>query len=93
MPVTIYKSSFVHQVKMTEMSFTRGLGRTYKYWSGDPPLFPFGFGLSYTTFSLAWRGSGAPAPVVVHSTNDTLTLSVDVANTGGVAGDEVLNEA
>ena len=39
---------------MTEMSFTSGLGRTYRYWTGETPLFQFGHGLSYTSFHAEW---------------------------------------
>jgi beta-glucosidase len=52
----------------------------------NQPLFPFGFGLSYTTFDI-----GAPrlsAPRI--RTDGSVTVSVDVRNTGKVAGDEVV---
>ncbi len=50
------------------------------------PLYPFGWGLSYTTFSLA-------APVLSASTikpGDGVTVTVRVTNTGSRAGDEVV---
>ena len=57
-----------------------------RYWDGLPvPLFPFGFGLSYTTFAFSNLKVSAQQVRV----NDTVTVSVDVANTGEVAGDEV----
>lgn len=50
------------------------------------PLYPFGFGLSYTTFEI-----GAPRPARASiGAGDTLAVEVDVANTGGRAGDEVV---
>ncbi len=58
-------------------------GRTYRYYKG-PVLYPFGYGLSYTTFrydSLQVVKAVAPG--------DSLHLSVRVANTGPVDGDEV----
>jgi beta-glucosidase len=60
-------------------------GRTYMYFKGQPQ-YPFGFGLSYTTFEYSnlrvSAGSiGAAGEVAV---------SVDVRNTGSMAGDEVV---
>jgi beta-glucosidase len=57
-----------------------------RYWDGLPtPLYPFGFGLSYTTFAFAnLQVSAAQVKV-----GETVTVSVDVTNTGAVAGDEV----
>jgi beta-glucosidase len=50
------------------------------------PLFPFGFGLSYTTFSYAnLRLTPSTIPV-----SGTVTVQVDVTNTGKRAGDEVI---
>ena len=50
------------------------------------PLYPFGYGLSYTTFTL-----GRPKlSAAVLRPGDTLDVAVDVANTGTVAGDEVV---
>jgi beta-glucosidase len=50
------------------------------------PLYPFGHGLSYTTF--AYDNLRLSAPTM--RLTDTLTVSVDVANTGDRAGDEVV---
>ncbi len=58
----------------------------YRYWAttGKHPLFPFGFGLSYTTF----RFSNLQAPATAAS-GSTVTVTFDVTNTGSVAGAEV----
>lgn len=57
-----------------------------RYWDGLPvPLYPFGFGLSYTTFEFSNLKVSAEKIKVGKS----LTVSVDVTNTGKVAGDEV----
>ena len=60
-------------------------GRTYMYFR-DQPLYPFGFGLSYTTF--AYRDLKTSAPSV--STDGKIDISVLVKNTGRRAGDEVV---
>ncbi|HEV2484127.1 MAG TPA: glycoside hydrolase family 3 C-terminal domain-containing protein [Terracidiphilus sp.] len=58
----------------------------YRYWTttGKHPLFPFGFGLSYTTFGFA----NLQAPATAAS-GSTVPVSFDVTNTGSVAGAEV----
>jgi beta-glucosidase len=58
-----------------------------RYWdSPTTPLYPFGYGLSYTTFSLAnLRVSSSHVKV-----GQSVTVTVDVTNTGQVAGDEVV---
>ncbi len=58
-------------------------GRTYRYFEGTP-LYPFGYGLSYTTFS--YGGLTVPAEVAAGS---PLVAEVNVTNTGTKAGDEV----
>jgi beta-glucosidase len=58
-----------------------------RYWDGPTtPLYPFGFGLSYTTFSITNLKVSAPQVKV----GKTVTLTADVTNTGSVAGDEVV---
>lgn len=58
----------------------------YRYWttSGKHPLFPFGFGLSYTTFKF----DNLQVPSTAAS-GSTVAVSFDVSNSGSVAGAEV----
>jgi beta-glucosidase len=58
--------------------------RTYRYYTGKP-LYSFGYGLSYTTFSY----SGLKLSTATLTAGETLGVDVDVKNTGKVAGDEV----
>jgi beta-glucosidase len=60
-------------------------GRTYLYFEGDP-LFPFGFGLSYTTFGYSNLRTARDRADAKHP----IDVLVDVTNTGGRAGDEVV---
>ncbi|MFZ0961415.1 MAG: glycoside hydrolase family 3 C-terminal domain-containing protein [Terriglobia bacterium] len=59
-------------------------GRTYRYFTGKP-LFPFGFGLSYTTF----KYGGLKLSARTIQAGDPLSAEVSVTNTGKLAGDEV----
>jgi beta-glucosidase len=81
LPVTFYKD--VHQLPHFEDYSMKG--RTYRYFEGEP-LWPFGYGLSYTTFSYG----NISLPETPLSAGDPLDSSVTVTNTGKVAGDEVV---
>ncbi len=59
--------------------------RGYQF-ADNSPLFPFGYGLSYTTFDV---GPPVLSAASIHS-NGTVTVSVNVRNTGKVAGAEVV---
>lgn len=60
--------------------------KTTKYVDGDrTPLFPFGYGLSYTSFAYSGLTVKTPAP----GSKDDVVVTVDVTNTGSLAGDEV----
>jgi beta-glucosidase len=60
-------------------------GRTYMYFKGQP-LYPFGYGLSYTTFEFSHLDISSPTL----QSNGQVTVSVDVKNRGERAGDEVV---
>ena len=81
LPITFYKS--VEQLPAFEdYSMAK---RTYRYFGGEP-LYPFGYGLSFTSFSYK-------NPRVDHAklnAGQAATVSVEVANTGAMAGDEVV---
>ncbi len=81
LPVTFYKS--VKQLPpFTDYSMK---GRTYRYFKGTP-LYPFGYGLSYTTF----KYSDLKVSKSVAKPGDKVTISVNVRNTGKMNGDEVV---
>jgi len=56
-------------------------GRTYMYFEGKP-LYPFGYGLSYTTFKYSKMASS--------QSDDEISVSVKIKNTGKTKGDEVV---
>jgi len=58
--------------------------RTYRYFSGQP-LYSFGYGLSYTTFTY----SGLKVPTTNAEAGKPVTIEADVKNTGRISGDEV----
>jgi beta-glucosidase len=79
LPVTFYKSvKDLPSFEDYNMS-----GRTYRYFKGDP-LYPFGYGLSYTTF--AYNNLNIKQQ---YTAGDSVKFSIDVKNTGAIAGDEV----
>ena len=58
-----------------------------RYWDGPTtPLYPFGFGLSYTTFSITNLKVAAPQVKL----GSSVTVTADVTNTGTRVGDEVV---
>jgi beta-glucosidase-like glycosyl hydrolase len=65
-------------------SQTGGLGRTYMYFTGTP-TYPFGYGLSYTTF----KYSNIKVGPSVANADGTVHVSFDVTNTGTAAGSTV----
>jgi beta-glucosidase len=81
LPVTFYEG--VGQLPpFTDYSME---GRTYRYFRGTP-LYPFGYGLSYTNFAY----SNARMDRASVAAGESATVSVDVQNTGTAAGDEVV---
>ncbi len=80
LPVTFYSS-----VKQLPLFEDYGMaGRTYRYFKGTP-LYPFGYGLSYTTFG--YKNLNVPASA---ARGEDVPVSVEVENTGDSAGEEVV---
>ena len=67
----------------TDIDYTEGIDVGYRYFDvhGQTPLFPFGFGLSYTTF--------AYSNLQVHTDANGASADVTITNTGRVPGSEV----
>ncbi len=81
LPVTFYKS--IEQLPpFDDYSMAN---RTYRYFHGEP-LYPFGYGLSYTTF----RYQNIRVDHQSTAANGWVVVSVDVSNTGNMEGDEVV---
>jgi beta-glucosidase len=83
LPITF--PQFVGQVPLYYNHKPTGRGDNYADMSGKP-LFPFGFGLSYTTFAYSDL-QVSPKQI---APNGKVQVSVDVRNTGDRAGDEVV---
>jgi beta-glucosidase len=81
LPVTFYRDT----KDLPAFADYRMADRTYRFFKGTP-LYPFGHGLSYTTFGYRnLRVSGA-----ARRASDTVVVRVNVTNTGSRAGDEVV---
>ncbi len=87
LPVTFYRST----EDLPPFTDYRMEGRTYRYFRGEP-LFPFGYGLSYTRFAYSNLRLSEDRITLDNTAMDApaLTVSVDVQNTGERAGDEVV---
>jgi beta-glucosidase len=80
LPVTFYRSAD----QLPPFTDYGMKGRTYRYFTSEP-LYPFGYGLSYTTF--AYRNLRVPKQAAA---GEAIPVTVEVENTGSVAGEEVV---
>jgi len=80
LPITFYKSL----KQLSDFEDYSMKGRTYRYMSD--PLFPFGFGLSYTTFSI---GNAKLSNTAIKA-NESVELTIPVSNKGKRNGTEIV---
>ncbi|WP_372774232.1 glycoside hydrolase family 3 C-terminal domain-containing protein [Mangrovibacterium sp.] len=78
LPFTFYKSA-ADLPPMNDYEIAKG--RTYQYFRGEP-LYPFGYGLSYTSFEYS--------KMSVAQLGESVSVSMTVKNTGNYDGDEVV---
>jgi len=69
--------------------YTESQANAASTWYDDNVVYPFGYGLSYTTFDWEVAGS-SPAADTVITEKDTIKIEVKVTNTGDVAGKDVV---
>lgn len=81
LPITFYKS--IDQLPNFDNYNMEG--RTYRYFEGEP-LYPFGYGLSYSTFNILECNSDRKK----YSLSDTITVSVTIQNNSSIGGVETI---
>lgn len=77
LPITFYKST----ADLPDIEDYHMANRTYRYFKGEA-LYPFGFGLSYTTFNYG--------PAEIKENGENFELTIPVTNNGKLDGDEVV---
>ena len=92
LPYTVYDSSFVKQVNSSEMSLRARCGKTYRFYRGGTPLWPFGHSQSYTTWAAEWQTlpPAASRTTAAATAAGGLQFTLSIANTGRVASAKVV---
>ncbi len=93
LPYTVYDEQYATAVAMPDMRIA-AIGRTYRYHAdsspGGPPLWRFGTGKSYTTFTTTFTTPPPPSLTLTPS-SPSIPITLTITNTGNVMdGDEVL---
>lgn len=81
LPITFYKND----AQLPDYEDYNMKGRTYRYFEGEA-LYPFGYGLSYTSFEI----DNAKLDKMEIAVGDATSLNFEIKNTGEYAGDEVV---
>lgn len=99
LPITIYPGDYVNQIPLTSMDMREGPGKTYRFFNNS--VYPFGYGLSYTSFAystdfltaplastaITQEPAGDKAIVPTYDALDHISINITVTNTGSVESD------
>ena len=85
-PRTVGQLPIHYSKNLTQLPETAPQYRSFYWDESTAPLYPFGYGLSYTSFDISNIKTSKPSV----KTTDSVQVSVDVKNKGSVAGDEVV---
>ena len=77
----MYPAEYTSQIPITNMNMRDGPGRTYRFYTGEP-VYPFGYGLSYTTFNYTSAVLTSTNVALTTALRTPLTFDVTVENTG-----------
>lgn len=89
LPVTMYRSNFIDHVDMKSMNMTMYPGRSYRYYA-EVPVFPFGWGLSYTNFSIQSMETQKERGIRPVLTTHPKEYRIQITNNGKYYGEEVI---
>lgn len=90
LPITMYDKKYIETVDFHDFDMSKFPGRTYKYFLGKP-LFPFGYGLSYTNFTLECEDPKTTTPGKAGGPAWTVSCEVGLAEgSQDSSGEEVV---